>query len=261
MQSPIFITGCARSGTSMVAGCINICGAFGGNMSGPTRNNRKGMFENHKIRQQTIKPYLRNIGVDHMGQYPLPDVKNIPVPVDLRQKIERIMKEQGYKGGPWMYKGAKMCLIWPVMHYAFPDAKWIIVRRRTGDILQSCLKTNFMRAFRRKEVQKAVRAKDEREGWLWWVHQHEQRWIEMITAGLNIKIVWPERMVSGDYSQMMETIEWLGLEWKTEVLSFIDPKLWHSREKKKNNIVSYSLTAKILEQQNEPANPAITQVN
>ena len=86
-----------------------------------------------------------------------------------------------------------------------------------------------MRAFNSKANQTAVGAKNEREGWLWWVRQHEQRFVEMIQAGLNCKIVWPERMVNGDYSQLYETLEWLGLEWNSEVLNFIDPKLWKAR--------------------------------
>ena len=231
MQSPILITGCARSGTSMVAGAINICGAFGGVMSGPNRNNAKGMFENARIRNTLTKPYLRDIGADQLGQYPLPDVTRLPIPSNWRQRVETVMKEEGYKDGPWMYKGAKMCLTWPVWHYAFPDAKWIIVRRKTSDIINSCVKTNFMRAFSSTNFRMAVGAETEEDGWRWWIHQHEQRFIEMIQAGLNVKVVWPERMVTGDYQQLMETIEWLGLEWKTEVLTFIDPRLWKARRK------------------------------
>ena len=229
MPDPILITGCARSMTSAIAGTIHICGAFGGNMSGPTVNNRKGMFENARIRNTIVKPYLDKIGADRLGQYPLPNVNNLLIPMDWNRRMIQIMKEEGYRDGPWMYKGAKMCLIWPILHFAFPNAKWIIVRRRTADIVKSCLKTNFMRAFRHRQNQIAVGAKDEAEGWLWWVHQHEKRFVEMMTEGLNCKVVWPERMVRGNYNQMMETIEWLGLEWKSEVLSFIDPKLCHSR--------------------------------
>jgi len=229
--SPILITGCARSGTSMVAGAINLCGAFGGKMSGPNKNNQKGMFENACIRNDIIKPYLRGMNVDPLGQYPLPDVSRLTIPVDFKHLIEQVMIDQGYVTGPWMYKGAKMCLIWPVFHYAFPDAKWIIVRRRTGDIVRSCMRTGFMRAFIREENQKAVGATSEEEGWKWWVHQHEKRFVEMINEGLNCKIVWPERMVDGDYRQMMEMMEWLGLPWSSEVLNFIDPLLWHVRKK------------------------------
>lgn len=232
-QSPILITGCARSGTSMVAGVINMCGAFGGDMSGPNHNNRKGMFENYVIRNQIVEPYLKRIGADRMGQYPLPDLSNIWIPTGWRWEIETVMRSQGYKAGKWMYKGAKMCLFWPVWHYAFPDAKWIVVRRKTSDIIKSCLKTNFMKAFSRPAVQKAVGVTSEWDGWLWWVHQHEDRFREMINEGLNVKVVWPERMVDGNYQQIQETVEWLGLQWNSEALSFVDSKLWKAREMKK----------------------------
>lgn len=229
MPAPILITGCARSGTSMVAGVIDICGAFGGMTSGPNRNNVKGMFENSKIREGLCKPYLASLGVDKLGQYPLPDIRNLPIPADWKMNVESVIRSDGYSGGPWYYKGAKMCLMWPVWHYAFPNAKWIIVRRRTGDIVKSCMNTGFMRAFRNRQCQQAVGARTEAEGWIWWVHQHEQRFIEMMTEGLNVKVVWPHRMVEGDYRQLYETLDWLGLPWKSEVLSFIDPKLYKSR--------------------------------
>jgi hypothetical protein len=58
----------------------------------------------------------------------------------------------GYKQGiPWMYKDTKMCQMWPVWNFAFPNARWIIVRRRTGDITQSCVKTAFMQHSRMRK--------------------------------------------------------------------------------------------------------------
>ena len=92
-----------------------------------------------------------------------------------------------------------------------------------------------MRAFHSPSNQQAVGAKDEREGWLWWVHQHLERFIEMIESedGPNCKQVWPHRMVNGDYKQMYDTIDWLGLKWNPELLNFVDPLLWHSRVKTK----------------------------
>ncbi len=231
LADPILITGAARSGTSLVAGVINMCGAFGGEMRGPNPNNPKGMFENVKIIQDIVKPYLRRLKVDPLGQFPLPQVGQLSIPINWRNQIERAIIEDGYTDGPWMYKGAKMCLMWPVWNYAFPNAKWIIVRRRTGDIVESCIKTNFMRAFNMESNQRAVHAQGEKEGWIWWVNQHEKRFVEMIEAGLNVKIVWPQRMVNGDYTQIYDTMDWLGLEWKSEVLSHIDPKLWKARRK------------------------------
>ena len=235
MKDPILITGCARSGTSMVAGVINLCGAFGGKMSGPNSNNQKGMFENADIRNNIVKPYFREIKVDPLGQYPLPNITDMAIPRDWKHRVEQVFIDHGYTDGPWMYKGAKMCLMWPVWHYAFPNAKWIIVRRRTGDIIQSCTKTGFMRAFNNTANQKAVGASNVEEGWKWWVNQHLERFIEMISEeeGPNCKQVWPHRFVSGDYQQLYETIDWLGLKWKSDVLDFIDPLLWHSRNQQK----------------------------
>lgn len=234
LDSPILITGCARSGTSLIAGIINMCGAFGGNMAGANKNNQKGMFENVHIREKIVKPYLRKLGVDTKVQYPLLDIDNIAIPAHWRMDVLKVMAAQGYQEeSPWMYKGAKMASMWPIWHYAFPNAKWIIVRRKTSDIINSCLKTGFMTAFTLEKNQKAVGVDNPADGWLWWVHQHEARFVEMIQAGLNIKIVWPERMVHGDYAQIFETVEWVGLEWKSEVFNFIDPLLWHARKKEK----------------------------
>ena len=233
MKPPILITGAARSGTSMVAGIINLCGAYGGHMSPGNKYNEKGMFENHAIRQGVLKPYLRSINADPLGQYPLPKTANLTIQTDLNQRVEHIMQHEGYTSGPWMYKGAKMCLTWPAWHYAFPDAKWIIVRRKTSDIVNSCMHTGFMKAYSNPMIQKKVHVSSEAEGWKWWVRQHEKCFVEMIEAGMNIKIIWPERMLSGDYSQIYEMLEWLGLEWKKEIVDFIEPKLWKARQTKK----------------------------
>jgi len=207
-----------------------MCGAFGGNMSGPNNNNKKGMFENAYIRNSIVKPYFREIGVDPLGQFPLPDAKNLHIPIGWKNRVEQTMVNEGYKEGAWMYKGAKMCLKWPVWHFAFPEAKWVIVRRRTGDIISSCMKTGFMQAYNKNHVQKAVGVKNEADGWKWWVNQHEARFVEMLENKLNCQVVWPERMVYEDYSQIKELIEWLGLEWTDKIYDFITPALWKARK-------------------------------
>ena len=218
-QSPILITGCARSGTSLIAGIISICGSFGGNFRGGTKSNQKGMFENAVI-QQIDKEYLKSIGMDPKGQDPLPNTSNLTIPSDWKQQIERVMLEEGYKKGSWFYKGARNCLTWPVWNYAYPNAKWIIVRRRSLDIVDSCLNTGFMDRYNTEE------------GWMKWIHHHEEKFVEMIQAGLNVKQIWPERLIKSDYEQLYELIEWLGLPWKSQkVIEFIEPKLWKSKIK------------------------------
>jgi hypothetical protein len=219
-QSPILISGCARSGTSMVAGAIDRCGAFGGELTGATAYNAKGQHENAYIRDKVEKPYLKSQELDILGQNPLAVTDQLHIPVDWRKTIENVMISQGYKEGQWYYKGAKACQIWPVWNYAFPNAKWVIVRRRSSDIADSCLNTAFMRAYQTHE------------GWIGWVRQHEEKFNEMISAGLNVKMIWPERMVKGNYEQLYEVIEWLGLPWKSkEVMDWIEPKLWKAKQK------------------------------
>ena len=220
MIDPIIVTGCARSGTSMTAGMINICGAFGGEMFGPNKFNQKGMFENIEIRQNVSKPYLRKIGVDPLGQKPLPnnrqvfevsenDVRN------LRMRAQLIMQAQGYIDGPWFYKGAKVCLVWYLWHRAFPDAKWVIVRRDSLDIAKSCMRTRFMRAY------------SDTPGWLRWIDSHQRRFDEMHAAELNVQEFWPSTVIDGDYAYAQDFIESLGLTWKDSLVkAFVDPTLY-----------------------------------
>ena len=219
-KSPILITGAARSGTSLIGGVINICGAFGGDMFGPNIHNQKGMHENIKIRENVDKGYLRSIKMDPKGQFPLPDTNSLPIPSDWRKQVEDIIIEEGNEDGDWFYKGARSCLFWPVWHYAYPNAKWVIVRRRTADIASSCLNTGFMNYYK------------DYDGWVKWVNHHEDKFVEMITSGLNVKQIWPERMIRGDYEQLYELIEWLGLTWRSkEVMDFIEPALWKAKKK------------------------------
>lgn len=219
LNSPILITGCARSGTSIVAGTIQNCGAWGGQTTGPTPHNRKGQFENSQIREKILKRYFRQIGADPLGQKPLPPIDNLPMEKDLRKRILSVIKAQGYDPKalqPWYYKGAKMCLIWPVFAAAFPLARWVIVRRDKEEIVQSCMRTRFMR--KRKSP----------ESWRKWVEHHERRFKEMKEC-LNCAEVWPEKMFRGSFSEIKHTISHhLGLEWSRDVVhDFLEPRLWN----------------------------------
>jgi hypothetical protein len=218
-RSPILITGCSRSGAGLIAGVINLCGAFGGHQLA------KGIFENGLLREGVEKPYLKSIGCDPNGQKVLPDTSSMSIPSDWKRRVSSTMIQDGYKDGPWFYKSSKSCLIWPVWHYAYPNAKWVIVRRRSADIAKSCMHTSFMNAY------------STHEEWIKWINFHEDRFVEMIQAGLNVKIIWPERLVKGNYEQLYEVIEWLGLPWQSqEVLNFIDPKLWKAKLNEKMKV-------------------------
>jgi hypothetical protein len=204
----------------MTAGIIQLSGAWGGKTFGASRHNRKGMFENSIIRQNYTKPFLRSLGVDPLGQKPLPDIDQVKLVTNetvnnWRIDIQREILKQGYKKGSWYYKGAKMCLFWPLWVRAFPDAHWVIVRRKSEDIVRSCLNTGFMKAYKTTE------------GWLGWVDEHKERFIEMEEANCDIDYVWPQRMIDFDLSEIESVIKKLGLKWnKSDVENFIEPAYW-----------------------------------
>lgn len=221
VNSPILITGCARSGTSMTAGIIDLSGAWGGETSGSNKNNRKGMFENTRIRNHLVKPFLQSLGVDPLGQDPLPDIEECKLVsgeavLNFRKRVFKIIIDQGYRGEEqWYYKGAKLCLIWPLWHRMFPHAKWVIVRRKSEDIISSCLKTSFMKAFTKEE------------GWLKWVDHHKDRFLEMGKEGLDIQHVWPQKMIDFDLGEIGKVIANLGITWNQDkVQDFIEPSYW-----------------------------------
>lgn len=215
----ILVTGAARSGTSLSTGVIDICGAWGGDMAGPTIYNKKGMFENNDIREKCVKPLFKKLGVDPLAQNPLPDVKLFE-DIDAEQWRDRIMGiliEQGLGSREtWYYKGAKMCLMWPLWHRAFPEAKWVIVRRRAKEIVNSCMRTGFMRGYQTEE------------GWMGWVEEHIARFNEMLNADLDLREMWPQEMIDGSFTEAKSVIDWLGLKWNEEkVIDFVEPKYWN----------------------------------
>ncbi len=179
------------------------------------------MFENIHIREQLLARYLEEQGVDPRGYNPIENPADFELGKGWKECVENTICREGYDQGPWMIKTSKIALTWPAWHHAYPKAKWIIVRRRTGDIVGSCMKTDYMDAY------------SEKEGWIEMVRHYEDRFVELITEGVDCKVVWPHRMVHGDYSQVYELLDWLGLPWKTEILTYIDPKFWKTRKNKK----------------------------
>ena len=221
----IIITGCARSGTSMTAGIIELCGGWGGELCGPTTFNPKGQFENISIVRGFIKPFLKDMGYDPMGQKPLPDPTVInAIATDayckqFREKIEAEVIRQGGENNDrrFFYKGAKVCLIWQLWAKAFPDAQWIITSRRDRLIISSCHNTRFMKKY------------DTNEGWQEWIDYHKDRFKEMDDTGLDISYVDTEKLVHGNQDEMRAAIDNLGLEWnQAKIDDFIDIDIWQT---------------------------------
>jgi len=225
LYSPILVTGIERSGSSIVAKILHMCGAFTGNVSGMQENKRIKTYVDH---------FYSYHNVDPAGQYPLPNLSHTPIPECWGFRMEELLEKENYEETePWLYKSSRIAQIWPVWKETFPKAKWIIVRRRTGDIIQSCIKTGFMTAYADQSVLQQINAKDEADGWLWWVHEHEKLFSDMIEAGIEYREIWPERMAIGDFEQIHEMVEWLGLEWNEKVVEMVSPLLKNSKQKER----------------------------
>jgi len=212
---PIFITGVERSGSTLIAKILDMCGVWSGNCN--------NMFENKIItgfNNEILNEYYLH----------LPDINSIKIPVNWKQSINGVLLVEDGINKPWMVKHSGLARLYPIWNYAYPDAKWIIVRRKTGDVVHSCVKTGYMKLFKDFSIRNDLQFDTEEEGWLWWIHKYEERFRAMIEAGLNCRVVWPERMVTGDYHQIYETIEWLGLKWNNDIPLVIDPLLNKSRE-------------------------------
>lgn len=197
----ILITGCARSGTSLTTQILQSHGLH----LGPVNV----LFENTDIRESVLKPYLRAIGTDPRGQKPLPDTDSLPAHVGLRDAVlKRVPETSGYKD-------AKLTLVWPVWAKAFPQAKWVLVRRKAEDIAGSCLRASFMNAF------------DTMDGWLGWVAEHEKRF-EKMKAALDIIEVWPRDYIE-DAGKFQPVADHCGLAFNGDaVKAAIHPGLFLS---------------------------------
>ncbi len=210
---PILVTGAERSGSTFIARILNMCDVWSGNCN--------KMYENREIFSLYPMRYKKGL---------FPDTRSLNIPFGWNYKIYDIIKKQGWTRGHWFLKHSKLAQYWPVWHYTFPDAKWVVVRRKTSDVVESCIKTGFMQTFKKKENLDLLGMTSEDEGWLWWIHQYEKKFVEMIETGVNVKVIWPDRMADGDFQQVQEMVHWLGLEWNENIPDVIMPLI--SKNKK-----------------------------
>lgn len=224
--SPILITGAERSGTTIVAKILSLSGAY----TGITNK----MFENKNLKN-LLTLYFNSIKADPRGQYPLPDPENIYIPKSFSEDISKLLDEDLIPENElWLYKSSKICQTWQVWHKMYPDAKWIIVRRKPSDIVYSCLKTMFMNAYASVDIQKEIGVIGEKAGWFWWVKQHERLFEQMVQAGVDYKVIWPEDLVDGNFESIKDILDWVGLPYnEDEIKKEINPLLWKSRINKR----------------------------
>lgn len=218
-NSPIFILGLPRSGTSMIAGSIGICGAWtGSTVPGGRPANPKGFFEHVVIRDQVTKPILVHLGCDPLGVRELPPVVLQAEIPRLADAIRGILEEDGYKHDmPWLYKDAKLTLIWSIYKKAFPDAIWLVVRRDIEGFINSCLRTDFMNQH-----------SQDRDFWAKFADEYLLRIDALKASGARVLEISSPDIIGGEFGGLKELVSRLGLTYREkELKDFISPTYWH----------------------------------
>ena len=209
-NNPILITGVPRSGATFIAKIMAICGAEVGKVN--------VMFEHESM---TIQNKL----VLHKLQTLLAANLNTKSDTftEFSTNISSIVQNSFIDSLKWAYKSNTLSLTWRYWNKLYPNAQWVIVRRKPSSIINSCTKTAYQDMMKNKKTLKRIGVNTEEQGWLWLIHQYEKQWVEMYKEGLNIMEVYPDRMENQDYHKISALLNWVNLEWRDEVQETMSP--------------------------------------
>ena len=232
IPAPILITGFPRSGTSLVAGMFAACGAWTGECVPGGADNPRGFFENIRLRENITKKILGDLlKCDPLGIRSLPELDTVRKVFSaepggggavqnyaFKAFVEKELAADGYDGtSPWLYKDCKTSLLWPLWHAAWPDAKWVIVRRSLNEIVRSCKGTSFMRQHGLNFA-----------GWQEKVEAYMDRLENMVeTENVAWGELWPHHFMEGDFKPLAKMIEDCGLTFDQEACeAMIERPAW-----------------------------------
>jgi hypothetical protein len=218
LNNPIFVTGLPRSGTSLVAGLLHACGAWVGKTVPGDAGNPRGYFEHEVVRERIVKQLLSRTNCDPLGVSPLSPLDLSLTVTNLAQLMGTVLAGEDYDANmPWLYKDAKLTLIWPAFARAFPDATWIVVKRNRQQIIDSCLRTPFM-------AQHGAAP----EFWDVFVAAYETRLAHLAETVERHVVVEPQKLVRGDYSDFKQVLSLCDLQFRQAAVDeFICNDYWH----------------------------------
>jgi hypothetical protein len=203
-SNPILITGVPRSGATFIARLLAMSGAQVGEV------NR--MFESVKLTEQ-------NKNLLHTVKRPLEVKESIESATFnyFAANITNIVQTEQIHGLKWLFKSNTLTLAWRYWNKLYPDAQWVIVRRKPPYIINSCTKTAYMDMMKSAKIRDHIGVKTEQDGWKWLIKQYEHQWREMYRAGLNIVEVYPDRMANEDFTQVKILVRQCNFTWNTEI--------------------------------------------
>ncbi len=224
-ERPVFIVGLPRSGTSLVAGMLQLCGLWLGRTVPGNAHNPKGYFENAALREGIVKTILHRLGVDPLGVHTLPSPDAAFAMPELKSMVFEVLRQQGYDGMVrWGYKGNKLALIWRLWNMHFPRADWVIVQRRREDVIESCIRTQFM-----------AQHSSEPAFWRDVLTKRMARLDELRESSVTCHHLDTDSLIAGDLVGMQRLVDALGLTWTDAARDFVDPLLWRRSQRAARN--------------------------
>lgn len=228
ITQPILVTGTARSGTSMVARILHESGAWVGTTEPGSPENPNGFYENRYLRDGLVKTILAMVGADHLGVGPLPP-RDLSTDIDIRPLVDRLLVDDGYaeipNGPRWLYKDAKLLLMWRDWHRAYPSATWVMVHREREELIDACRRTTFMNT--------AKYGDRDHNFWEKWVDSYLERAEELKVSGAKVMVVDANALIDGDVSSLEEVINETGLKAPLGgIKSLIQPELWGGKKRR-----------------------------
>lgn len=131
-----------RCGSSTVAGIFHAHGVWCGSRLRPDKYNPLGYYENRKLKD-AIRQWH---GFDFMGDEP-------EFKPGWKREVEGIIKADGYREGPWMYKhGAFFHKVWQEF-----NPKIIKVQRNLPDVFKSYRKCGFLKIYNDRDLEQIIR--------------------------------------------------------------------------------------------------------
>jgi hypothetical protein len=148
----LFILGCGRSGTSLVAGLFRNSGFYMGDSFYKVRDsNPLGFFEDrtiNSINEEILRPYIPSrynfSGIEYGTDIPVDGQRwlaRIPIRQEItadKLQIDRI--REIVLNTPFCFKDPRFCYTLDVWRKEVSDAKFICVFRNPGDVVASILK-------------------------------------------------------------------------------------------------------------------------
>jgi hypothetical protein len=229
MFDPVIITGTPRSGIWLTAGAFQVAGGFSGLLD-KSEPRVTGELENIAIRDRMERPLLEGLGFEPRGLGKIPPAEQIEklaaaMKDQWRLLVDQVFKEQNCQETAIRFIASQVaCLLWPIWNAAFPEAKWILVRRNEADIMASCRATGFVQSYR-SPGDSSRRVRSDKELRLL-INGYNERFEQMKGRHLNVTEFRPQLVYDGKLGALRSLLESHSLAWRPEVMEFVRPFQW-----------------------------------